>query len=200
MNRDKMMKTARNFDIGAKVVGGIMGVTSIVMVVFAVLVLILKDKLFQQGSLSLDMEFATVYLTDAYQVVNDGIVLHGVVVLLLLAVIFLVISYGCKLVWRILAPMCEGRPFEESVPANLRKIAWTVLAGGLLMEINKLVDWIFYEKHFPLEKLFAANVVEKVEYSHTIDFGFVFAGCMILLLSYVFAYGQQLQKESDETL
>ena len=24
--------------------------------------------------------------------------------------------------------------------------------------------------------------------------------CMILLLSYVFAYGQQLQKESDETL
>ena len=43
MNRDKMMKTARNFDIGAKVVGGIMGVMSIVMVVFAVLVLILKD-------------------------------------------------------------------------------------------------------------------------------------------------------------
>jgi len=44
------------------------------------------------------------------------------------------------------------------------------------------------------------DAVEKLEYVFTVDFGFVAVFCVLMLLSYIFTYGQALQRESDETL
>lgn len=55
-------------------------------------------------------------------------------------------------------------------------------------------------KACPAEQIVNMDVISKLEYTFTIDFTFVLAFCIVMFLSYIFSYGQILQKESDETL
>ena len=42
--------------------------------------------------------------------------------------------YCLRVLREILSPMKEGRPFAEGVSEKIRKLAWTVLAGGCVAE------------------------------------------------------------------
>ena len=96
--------------------------------------------------------------------------------------------------------MKEGRPFEENTPNDLKIVALCVFIGGALIQIVGIVERFLLTEAFPMEKIFASDAIAKVEYVFNIDFGFLLAGAALLLLSYVFAHGRQLQQESDETL
>lgn len=96
--------------------------------------------------------------------------------------------------------MKEGRPFEADIPANLKKLAWTVFVIGAVTQIAGIAERIILANAYPIEQILSSSTIAKIEYSYTIDFNFVLISCIILFLSYIFAYGQELQKESDETL
>ena len=51
-----------------------------------------------------------------------------------------------------------------------------------------------------MDAIFSAPAIHSVEYVFTLDFGFVWLFCVVRFLAQIFAYGQQLQQESDETL
>ena len=197
---NKMMKTAGTFETIFKVAGGITKACGIVCLVFAVLVLIFGEKMFVPGSLTLDLDFLKFYLTEDLQVVTGAVKLYAVVGLLVGSVLFFVVAYTCGLYRGILALVKEGRPFEEGVVTKLRKAAWAILAGGATATALGVVERVILTRAYPMEQIFDSAAITKIEYVLTMDFSFVVTACVIFLLSYIFSYGQALQRDSDETL
>lgn len=200
MNGQKLIKTANNLDTMSKVCGGIMEAAGIVCAIFAVLVLIFGEKMYDTGSISLDLGFVKLYLAEEYQTAPRPLQVYTIIGLLSVGAVCFGIHYGVKLLRTILAPMKEGRPFTAEVPKNLRKIAWVVLIGGALIQIMGMIEGSVLILAYPMEEIFSSAAISRVEFAFTMDLNFVLVFCILMLLSYVFAYGQQLQQESDETL
>ena len=196
----KMMKTAGTFETIFKVAGGITKACGFVCLVFAVLVLIFGEKMFVPGSLTLDLDFVKLHLAEDLQVVNGAVKLYTVSSLLVAGILLFVVSYTCGLYRGILAVVKAGRPFETCVVTNLRKAAWAVLAGGAAATVLGVVERVILSRAYPMEQIFASAAITKIEYAFTVDFSFVVTACVMFLLSYIFSYGQALQRESDETL
>lgn len=200
MSEKKMITAAKNWDTIAKACGGIFRACGFVCVVFAVLVLIFKNKMYEVGSFSLDLGFAKFYLSDEYQAANSTIIVMTVISLVLLSAVLFIVSYGIRQLRDILAPMKEGRPFEEKTPRSIRNIAWAVLAGGGILQVLSLAESFLLTKAYPFEEIFSSDYIDRIEFAYNIDFGFVLVFCGVMFLSYIFSYGQKLQQESDETL
>ena len=200
MSEKKMISAAKSFDIIAKVCKGIFEAVGIICGIFAVLVLFFGEKVFEIGSFTLAMAYIKLHLSDNIQPSADLIETFIIILMAALGVIFFMVSYGIKQFRNILAPMKEGRPFEANVAQKLRNIAWTTLAGGGVLTITSFVESLILTKAYPMEQIFSSPAIETVEFIYMMDFNFVFVFCAIMFLSYIFDYGQKLQRESDETL
>lgn len=200
MKNEKIMKTSKNLDKFVKIAGGICRALGIVCIVFAVLVLIFGSAMFEEGSLTLELEFIKFYLADDLQTVTGMMKVYTVIGLIAASVICFMFDYASRILRRILEPMKESRPFDADIPENLKKIAWMVLIGGAIVQIIGIAERVLMIQAFPMNQIFASEAITKLEYVFTIDFGFGLIFCIILFLSYIFSYGQALQRESDETL
>ena len=200
MNSSRLIKTAGVLDTVAKVAGGIARVCAIICIVFAVLVVVFGERMFVEGSLTLDLDFVKVHLAEECQTVTGMIKLYAYVGLIAGSVLLYMMYYISSLLRRVFAPMKEGRPFDSAAPANIRRIAWAALISGGIVQLLGIVERVIITKAYPMDAVFASDAVEKLEYVFTVDFGFVAVFCVLMLLSYIFTYGQALQRESDETL
>ena len=200
MEEKKLMKTANILDTIAKVCAGILRAVGVVLIVFAILVLVLGEKMYDVSTLSLNLAFVKLYLAEGYGQVTGLVQVYTVLGLLVGSVVCFAACYGLKYLRKILAPMKVGRPFEAETPACFKKIAWVVLGSGAAVQIIGLIERVLLTKIYPMEQIFASEAIEKIEYVNTVDFTFVLVFGILMLLSYIFAYGQTLQKESDETL
>ena len=200
MKNQKLINAAKNWDTIVKFFGTFMKVMGIICSVLALLVLVLVKKTYELSSISLDLDFMKLYLTEEYQTFNGLMKIHTIIVLLVGSLIGFALYYASKLLRNILNSMKEGRPFEANIPANLQKLAWTVLIVGAITQIAGIIERIILVKAYPIEQFFSSSAIAKIEYSYAIDFNFVFLASILLFLSHIFAYGQELQKESDETL
>ena len=129
---------------------------------------------------------------------SDGMsVLHVELSLLhvLLSLVFAWIALGILV--KILCVMENGSPFGGEVSGALMKLAWIVLGFGIgSVILENIVQVVWYKA------VSAAADVEISAYfarSET-DFGFLGVFALVLLLSYVFRCGEELQKRDDETL
>ena len=108
--------------------------------------------------------------------------------------------YCLKVLREILAPMKAGQPFSAGISQKVRKLAWAILIGGGIAEIGQMISSVFEARAYQIETLLDPNAVASVSYDYTINLWFVIAALILLFLSYVFRYGEALQRESDETL
>ncbi len=200
MKNQKLIKTAENLDTLVKVCRGILSAVGIVCLVFAVLVLILGDKMYDTVNFSIDLDYLKLHLAEGIQLEEGPLNLYLILSLLVVFGLTMAVCYGLKQCRKILAPMKEGRPFAENVPACLKKLALTVLIGGAVMELCGIAERMILAHACSVEQLFHPERVVLVEEAYTVDFSFVLVFCIIQFLSYIFTYGQELQKESDETL
>ncbi len=121
--------------------------------------------------------------------------------LLAAALIVAVTYYGFRIVKSILSPMKEGRPFDEKVSTSIRKLGTLVFWGGLVSQVAEYVtETMLVQKYVNLTDLFKEGIVNKITVNYTFSLTFMFIAFILYLLSYVFEYGQELQRESDETL
>ena len=200
MNNEKMMKGANVLDKIVKIAGGIAGAMIWVFAIFAVLVVVIGEKMFMTGSLTLDLGFIKVLLADEYQSVTPMMRAYAAAILVSGAVYAFAVRYLTGIIRTILAPMKEGRPFEAGVCASLKKIAyWIFITGGVSQVLGAACS-VLMTRAFPIDAVFSSEAVKGVEYVQVMDFGFLLAGFVVLFLSWVFAYGQALQQEANETL
>lgn len=111
-----------------------------------------------------------------------------------------VIYYALGLIQKILTPMAEGSPFYPSIGVYIRKLSFACLALGIMQNIMQFLEVLFAIYVYDLYESIWNTQVASVTANFTFDIGFIVVFFILLLLSYVFSYGEELQKLSDETL
>ncbi len=100
----------------------------------------------------------------------------------------------------ILAPMKEGAPFRNEVSQNLKTAAKYVFAMGIVGNVGILVQDIIFTLVYGLPELLIGDAITHVTVRYQMELNFLISVAVLLLLSYVFRYGESLQQLSDETL
>jgi len=120
------------------------------------------------------------------------------------------LTVGCRLAYdarrgvgyirEILRPMTEGKPFDAVIGTNLKKLARLSINLGILINIIRLTEQIMTVFVYNLPGLLVSEKIIHVGGMFQVDLTFLIYWAILLLLSYVFRYGEELQKLSDETL
>ncbi len=193
---EKLTKTARIVDVFAKILF-IFCIVAICMLIaanifMAVAVSLPIDDLPKGLSMvfNLDDSEFVVFENGQMMVTKLQFALYVLSVSITEAIEVAILMIGIKLVRRIMVPMKEGRPFEEGISETVKKFGHFVLAATV---IGAFV-------HFLLDTVFIAIGAESVPLPISISIEGIFAAIVIYLISYIFRYGEELQKQADETL
>ena len=108
--------------------------------------------------------------------------------------------YSVKAIRNILAPMKNGEPFHNTVSTNLKKLANYTCALGIGVNLQKIIGNILMIKAYDLNLLLLSEKISHVEFMFVFDLSFLVVYGVLLLLSYIFRYGEELQQLSDETV
>jgi hypothetical protein len=205
MDTKKMMETAKMIDVFLKVVRIIDVVGGIGCAIGLVIVPIFrKAMLTAQLDGGIDLGDISLVLTDSsmkFSLIDwNTLTISMMTALVSALVICVIVWYGITLLLRVIAPMKEGRPFESGVSGQITKLAWVVLVGGAVSEAASYVARYVEIKAFDVTALFDSSVVTGYTYNGVFDTSFVASAIVLFLLSYIFRYGEGLQRESDETL
>lgn len=100
----------------------------------------------------------------------------------------------------ILAPMKEGKPFDHNIARYLKRLAWLTVVNGILTQIIQNVLTGNTLNGYNLNELFLSDKITGVSVTHSCDLSFLIYALVLFLMSFIFQYGSELQKLSDETL
>ena len=147
-----------------------------------------------------DIGFLEITVADAFAPDKWLVLLQGAITLLV----------GCRLAYdsrrgvgyirEILQPMTEGNPFDSIVSTNLKKLARLSISIGILFNIILLSEQIMTVFVYDLPGLLLSEKIVHIGGMFKVDLTFLFCWAFLLLLSYVFRYGEDLQQLSDETV
>ena len=120
------------------------------------------------------------------------------------------LAAGCRLCYdgrkgvgyirEILQPMKEEKPFTSIVSTNLKRLARLSINLGILANVIILTEQIMTVFVYDLPGLLIGEKITHVGGMFNVDLSFLIYWAILMLLSYVFRYGEQLQQLSDETL
>lgn len=199
---EKLMKTSKTVDtilkvfyrimmaagvivivgIGLCLVGGLIGVTPVTEVTGVTIggvEIVFKEP----------QEVATKYM------------LTEMITMMVMALIAIATScYLAKVLRRVLAPMTEGQPFVGTVSKEIKKLGIAVMVGGVVLDIVQAVcnDMMLFMYDFV--ELILSDSVSKIVVNSEFSLDSILVGVLVLMLSHVFRYGEQLQQQADETL
>ena len=108
--------------------------------------------------------------------------------------------YEIKVLKEIFSPMANGLPFQGSVSKSIRKMAWIVLIYGAVGTVVNCISSILLYKYIDIPSLFSPEKVSECSLSIVSSGDFVIVFVLLILLSRIFEYGEELQQFSDETL
>ena len=107
---------------------------------------------------------------------------------------------GVAYIREILKPMAEEKPFDSIVSTNLKKLANLSIHLGILYNVIILAEQIIAVFAYNLPGLLISDKITHVGCMFNVDLTFIIYWAILLLLSYVFQHGEDLQQLSDETL
>ena len=152
------------------------------------------------GYATATLDFVTFTVADAYMP-DHRIIWCQVAMELFLTLICLVPThFSIKAIRSILSPMKNGEPFHNTVSLNLKKLARYACSLGIGLNLLKIISHILLIKAFDLNLLLLSERISQVQFKFVFDLSFLFVAGILLLLSYIFQYGEQLQQLSDETI
>lgn len=199
---EKLKKMAKNLDIVAKILmyGNIVSGAVLLLVSVVMFADISMDQSAIRDYISLKLGSVEVGIMPEYAPSVQYTNTRFFIGMLLGLGICCFMIYAAKTARKILKPMKAGLPFDESVPKNLRNLGILTLAGGAVWSVAKaIIDTTSYTAYH-ISELFRPEKITGVELSVTLDTTFLVIAAVIFLLSYIFQYGAELQKLSDETL
>ena len=200
MENSKMIKTAGVLDKIAKILGGIALVCGIVCLVFVPLVIFLGERMFVPGTNVLELGFIEFKLSADFQAITPGVITFSAVSLVISAISCFIFYFIAKYLRAVLLSVKEGRPFEKAVVASFRRLGFLSLVGGLVAELLKWGQQLLLLKAYPMDEIFSSPAISGMQINFIMDPGFILISLVFFLLSWIFSYGQELQRQSDETL
>jgi len=119
--------------------------------------------------------------------------------LVILAVIAAIALRLIGLFAAMMVEMRQGHPFSPAMTARVRRIAGAIFVYAFVTPLIPFAVTGFIVRALGASAVLSGAGVH-IGYQYNVNGLAVLAGVMVLLLSLVFDYGAQLQKESDETL
>ena len=116
-----------------------------------------------------------------------------------LFVAFIIIRF-IRCIRSILQPMMAGTPFFQGVGQKLKSLAIYCFILGAAVNVVQIVSTAMMVIGYDLENLLLNEKITHITINATLDATFLLTGALLLLLSYIFRHGEQLQQLSDETL
>jgi hypothetical protein len=205
---NKLMNTAKKLDTFFKVLQKIMKITLIVVVcILAVLTIanfVTPDEVIANGYYSVDLGSITIELTESYSPQDN----HMFLAYLWLgigpaAIVVIALYYALGQIRKILKPMSEGNPFDSTVSVNIRKIAYVSIVLGIVANVASFIETFVAIKmidRFNLLENVKEGTIQSVTANFSMDVTFLVVFFILLLISYIFRYGEELQQQVDETL
>ncbi len=200
MNNEKMIKTAKISYTIINVIQKVI-IAAIVLIALAAVIMAVAWKtgvpivqnVLTFGNVSLE-------LSEQSAVTDTTLVPRMLLALGSGAIMAGILLYGVSILKGILKPMKEGRPFDTNVSGEIKKLGYVVLAGGFLQQFTEMAGYYMFQNYEILQSLFRENVIEKVTINNEINLNFLIVALVLFLLAHVFSYGEELQRQSDETL
>lgn len=100
----------------------------------------------------------------------------------------------------ILAPMKEGAPFHTGVSGNLKTLAIHTCIIGVAANVSDILSNTLTVLAYDLANVVINDQITHIAVTNIFDFSFLLVAGILLLLSYIFRYGEELQQLSDETV
>ena len=199
MNNSKMIKSSKTIDRILHILQGFMIAFAVVSVIFIILSFAVGEKIVRDAS-CIELGNLSLYISE--NAIPDYPALRKAIVIDLTAVIVMVTAgwYLLHVIRQILKPMKDGSPFESGVSIKVRKLAWTTLIGGSVIEVCRVFGIIAELKAYDLTFLLNSETVQRYTYNYSFNMSFIVVAGILFFLSLVFRYGESLQQESDETL
>ena len=202
---NNLSNTARKIDKVleiAHIVFGALAIACIVGVALIAVAYILKldPSMIGTGYENFDIGFMELTVAKAYAPSKWLVLLQAAITLLVSTRLFYDGRRGIGYIREILLPMKEERPFDSIVSTNLKKLAKLSISLGIFYNIIILSEQIMTVFVYDLPGLLVGEKITHVGGLFTVDLTFLIYWAILLLLSYVFRYGEELQQLSDETL
>jgi hypothetical protein len=92
------------------------------------------------------------------------------------------------------------KPFEYGISGKLKMLGWVMLVGGAVLEGMKLIGGSLLLHAYDYATFWNAERISGYQFHYSVNGSYLVLACVLFLLSYIFRYGEELQRESDETL
>ena len=152
------------------------------------------------NSLSVNLGNLTLEVAGKYTMENRMGIFYGIMLGVLLIIGVAEIYIACHFIRKILKPVAEKKPFDDSVAENFKKLGYTVLICGILENVCDMIKLNVDFTYFGLKHLAESDYVRSVTQEYHPDTKFLVLFLILLLVTYIFCYGAELQQLSDETL
>ena len=201
----KISTTAKTLDKILNIVYAVFGAVAIAAIVVVAMAGISYAMNWETESLltsfaSFDIGFLEIEVAQDF-IPDSWIVLMQAIVILIGACAAIVLARkGIVYIRQILKPMAEEKPFDSIVSTNLRKLAKLSVFLGILCNIVILAEQFILVFSYDLRGMLLSDKIPAVDFNFEIDLSFLLSWGILMLLSYVFQYGEQLQQMSDETV
>ena len=199
---EKLMKTSKTVDTILKVLYKIMQVSGIIILVgIGICVIAELTGLLPVSEISaITISDVTMEFKEPVTVSSSFATIEMATVMGMALIVICIMMYLFRVLRRILAPMIVGKPFDGTVSGNIKKLGIALITGGLVLDIVKAIGSNIAFYLYDIAKLCLSDSVSKITVNNQISMTNVLIGVLVILLSYVFRYGEELQQQADETL
>lgn len=201
----KLTNTAKKLDTLFKVLQSVLSALAIAAAVCTCLILIgwlfgLDPNVLATGYETLDIGFLELEIAGAHAPSQWIILLEAGIILALCGVCCVLGRCEVKCIRAILRPMTMGQPFNSTISTNMKKLAILSIFTGIAINCVDLAEQIIFAAAYDLPGLLISEKITNISINYTFDLTFLIYSAVLLLLSYVFRYGSELQQQADETL
>ena len=202
---NNLSNTAKKLDKVFEIAHIVLGALAIACIVGVALIAVaylfqLDPEMIGTGYESFDIGFLELEIAETYAPDKWMVLLQAAITLLVSCRLFYDGRRGVGYIREILHPMTEEKPFDAVVGTNLKKLAKLSINLGILYNIIILSEQIMTVFVYDLPGLLISEKIVHIGGMFTLDLTFVIYWAILMLLSYVFRYGEELQQLSDETL
>lgn len=202
---NNLSNTAKKLDKVFEIVHIVLGALAIACIVGVALIAVayvlkMDPAMIGTGYETMDVGFLELTVAEPYAQDKWLILLQAAITLAVSCRLLYDGRRGVGYVREILRPMTEEKPFDAIVSTNLKKLARLSINLGILYNIIILSEQIIAVFVYDLPSLLISEKITHVSGMFTVDLTFLIYWAILLLLSYIFHYGEQLQQLSDETL
>lgn len=202
---NNLSNTAKKLDKVFEIVHIVLGALAIacivgVALIFIAYILKLDPEMIGTGYENFDIGFLELTVAESHAPNKWLVLLQAAITLAVSCRLLYDGRQGVGYIRQILHPMTEEKPFDTIVSTNLMKLAKLSINLGILYNIILLSEQIITVFVYDLPGLLLSETITHVGGMFTVDLTCLIYWAILLLLSYIFRYGEQLQQLSDETL